>query len=90
MPNRLTTLATAVVVGLTVTAATGTAQAQERHSRSHALHQLQHHIDRDVYGSSREHAEPQGWNACETRNWCGPGEYDRLMNGSDASTPGHN
>jgi len=23
-------------------------------------------------------------------NWFGPGQYDRIENGSDASTPGHN
>jgi hypothetical protein len=89
MANRFTTLATAIVVGLTLTASTGAIQARERHSRSEALHHL-HGLDRDVYGSSAEHAEQQGWSACETRNWCAPGEYDRLVNGSDASTPGHN
>ena len=90
MPNRLTALVTAIVVGLTATASTGTIHAQERHSRSQPLHHLQHRLDPDVYGSSREYVQPEELNAEPRRNWYGPGEYDRMVNGSDASTPGHN
>jgi hypothetical protein len=39
---------------------------------------------------ARAHARP-GWEShMPIDNSFGPGEYDRLVNGSDASTPGHN
>ena len=90
MPNRVTILASAVVAALTFTASMGTGQAREYHSRSQALHHLRHYSDRDIYDYSRRAVEPEGPIAGPTRNWYGPGEYDRLTNGSDASTPGHN
>jgi hypothetical protein len=31
-----------------------------------------------------------GWRSANGQSWYGPGEYDRRVNGSDASTPGHN
>ena len=31
-----------------------------------------------------------GWRSPNGQSWYGPGEYDRRVNGSDASTPGHN
>jgi hypothetical protein len=81
------TLVTAVVAGLTFSASIGLGQTREYHSRLQALHHLQHGPRGHGYGYATEYAEPS---AGPTRNWYEPGEYDRLMNGSDASTPGHN
>jgi hypothetical protein len=35
-------------------------------------------------------AQERGSRWTTQQNWYGPGQYDRLVNGSDASTPGHN
>jgi hypothetical protein len=35
-------------------------------------------------------AQERGSRWTTQQNWYGPGEYDRRVNGSDASTPGHN
>lgn len=75
MTNRLTTYATVIAIGLTFTASVQSVQAREHHSLPPALH----HLNGD---------QPDGWSAAPTRNWYGPGEYDRIMNGSDASMPG--
>jgi hypothetical protein len=35
-------------------------------------------------------AQERGSRWTTQENWYGPGQYDRQVNGSDASTPGHN
>ena len=35
-------------------------------------------------------AQERGARWTTQENWYGPGQYDRQVNGSDASTPGHN
>jgi hypothetical protein len=39
-------------------------------------------------GASFAQERGSRWTTQET--WYGPGQYDRQVNGSDASTPGHN
>jgi hypothetical protein len=99
MTKQLIAAVTVMAPGLTFAASTHSSEAREYHSRSQALHHLQHHPDRNIYGYSREYQGPEDWreyaspqrfDADPTRNWYGPGEYDRRVNGSDASTPGHN
>jgi hypothetical protein len=89
MQNRrcLTVSLTAFVLALTSAVSTQSSHAREYHSRLQALHHLQHGPQGNSYGYSTEYAEPS---TGPVRNWYGPGQYDRLMNGSDASTPGHN
>ena len=90
MRNLLTATAIAIVAGLTFATSIRASEAREYRSSAHALHQLWHHPDRNIYGYARENTPADEWRTAPTRNWYGPGEYDRLMNGSDDSTPGHN
>jgi hypothetical protein len=89
MQNRRVLMASVTVIAfaLTLAVSTQSSHAREYHSRLQALHHLQHGPQGHSYGYATEYAEPS---ASPMRNWYGPGEYDRLMNGSDASTPGHN
>jgi hypothetical protein len=43
-----------------------------------------------AFGHSESYAAPAWENSAPVGNWYGPGQYDRMVNGSDASTPGHN
>ena len=43
-----------------------------------------------IASESQSFAQERGSRWQTQQNWYGPGEYDRQVNGSDASTPGHN
>lgn len=43
-----------------------------------------------TFAHSESYAAPGSENSAPVGNWYGPGQYDRMTNGSDASTPGHN